>query len=105
MIGCHYLIYGTVQGVGFRAFTQKSGLKLGLVGWVRNLRDGRVEVLVLGDKLKLEEFESEIRQGPPFSRVDRLDAAIYDVEVLQRELKIKDFLLCETGDHPWSPKL
>lgn len=104
MIGCHYLIYGNVQGVGFRTFTQKSGLKLGLAGWVRNLRDGRVEVLILGDKLKKEEFESEIRRGPPLSRVDRLDVAIFKVEVLHRELKTKDFLLYETGEHPWSPK-
>jgi acylphosphatase len=103
MIGCHYLIYGNVQGVGFRAFTQKSGRRLGLFGWVRNLKDGSVEVLVLGDKLKIVEFEGEIRQGPSISRVDRLDVAIYKKDILQIELKVKDFLLNETGVQPWRP--
>jgi acylphosphatase len=105
MIGCHYLIYGKVQGVGFRAFTQKLGLRLGMIGWVRNLRDGRVEVLLLGDKLKKDEFESEIRKGPPLSQVDRLDIANYESEVLQGELRIKDFLLSETEEQPWSPRI
>ena len=104
MIGCHYLIYGKVQGVGYRAFTQSAARLLGLKGWARNLSDGRVEVLVLADQEKIDEFESALRRGPPHSRVDRLESVVYAQEVLQRELLEPDFLLLTDGENAWSAK-
>ncbi|NJL26073.1 MAG: acylphosphatase, partial [Calothrix sp. SM1_5_4] len=54
----HYLISGRVQGVGFRAFKHRRAVELGLRGWVRNLSDGRVEVLARGPGETLSQFES-----------------------------------------------
>jgi acylphosphatase len=68
----HYLISGRVQGVGYRAFTHRAGRELNLRGWVRNLEDGRVEVIAAGDADRLQRFEAILRQGPPAGRVDSL---------------------------------
>jgi acylphosphatase len=46
---------------------------LNLTGWVRNLRDGRVEVLAEGDKDKLGELISRLNQGPPLAQVDNVN--------------------------------
>jgi acylphosphatase len=72
------LISGRVQGVFFRAFTRDEGRRLGVKGWVRNLPDGRVEVLAKGDPEQLEALEAFCRQGPPHARV-------HDVEVVEEE--------------------
>ena len=65
----HYLIRGRVQGVGYRAFAERSGQHLGLNGWVRNLADGSVEAEAQGESSALLDFESRLRQGPPLGRV------------------------------------
>ena len=70
------LISGRVQGVFFRAHTRDEGRRLGLKGWVRNLPDGRVEVLAKGTPDKLTALESFCRKGPPYARVR-------DVEVVE----------------------
>lgn len=67
------LVHGLVQGVGFRAYTRRVAESLGLLGWVRNLPDGRVEVLVEGDEEVLCQFVKELWKGPRLSRVERLD--------------------------------
>ncbi len=54
MIKAHIYFSGTVQGVGFRYTTQRYAGKIGLNGWVKNLVDGRVEIMVDGDKGKIE---------------------------------------------------
>ena len=54
MVQAHIFFSGTVQGVGFRFAVQRYARDLGLTGWVRNLSDGRVEVLAQGEKKKLE---------------------------------------------------
>lgn len=64
-----YFVSGRVQGVGFRTYTQSSALKLGLVGWVRNLPDGRVEAFAVGALSAHSSFERALRKGPPTSTV------------------------------------
>ena len=49
-----------VQGIGFRYTTQRFAADLGLVGWVRNLKDGRVEVLAEGPQKDLEKFMEKL---------------------------------------------
>lgn len=68
-----YLISGRVQGVGFRFFAEAAGQREGLQGWVRNLPDGRVEIVSEGDAEALARFECVIRQGPPGARVDGVE--------------------------------
>jgi acylphosphatase len=64
-----YFIAGRVQGVGFRYWTVGRARHHGLVGWVRNRRDGRVEVLAYGDRSVLDGFERELAEGPPAALV------------------------------------
>jgi len=64
-----YYVSGEVQGVGYRYFAQRAARNLGLRGWARNLDDGRVEVLAIGPSHHLEDFEGELRLGPPHAQV------------------------------------
>ncbi len=63
------LVSGLVQGVGYRAFAQKAAGRLHLLGGVRNLSDGRVEVVAEGPRGTVEELLVLLRQGPPLSHV------------------------------------
>ena len=65
----HAIVTGHVQGVGFRYFVHDNAISLGLKGWVRNLRNGDVEVLVEGERAALEKLLSSIRRGPRTSYV------------------------------------
>lgn len=73
MTTMHAYVAGRVQGVYFRNWTRKQAQRLGLHGWVRNLRDGRVEVLAHGRDDMLRELEKLLWQGPPLSRVDTVE--------------------------------
>jgi acylphosphatase len=64
-----YLISGTVQGVGYRYFAQHAAAKLKVGGYVKNLRDGRVEVFVMGTQQQLLELRAVLERGPRFSSV------------------------------------
>ncbi|GAO38996.1 acylphosphatase [Sphingomonas changbaiensis NBRC 104936] len=64
------LISGRVQGVGYRDWAQSQALAFGLNGWVRNLRDGRVELVASGEDAPLARFVEALRQGPSLARVD-----------------------------------
>lgn len=59
-----YFVSGIVQGVGFRYFTQDEAERLQLAGFVRNLRDGRVEVYAIGTAEKLARLKNALRRGP-----------------------------------------
>ena len=60
----HAFYSGRVQGVGFRITAEETAHGLGIVGWVKNLRDGRVELIAEGDQAALEQFLDTIRSGP-----------------------------------------
>lgn len=60
---------GRVQGVGFRYFARGVARELGLVGRVRNLLDGSVEVEVAGEPARVEEMRAWMRRGPPGAAV------------------------------------
>jgi acylphosphatase len=61
-----------VQGVSFRAYTRTAARQFGVTGWVRNLRDGKVEALVEGDPENVNSMLVWFHKGSPFSRVDRV---------------------------------
>jgi acylphosphatase len=68
----HMLISGRVQGVFYRDHTRRWASSMGLSGWVRNLPDGRVEVLVEGEKESIVNLAEKLKIGPPLSRVEKI---------------------------------
>ena len=66
-------IHGEVQGVFYRAWSAEQARRLGLSGWVRNRRDGTVEMLVHGDEAVVQRMIALCRDGPPAARVERID--------------------------------
>lgn len=73
-------VSGRVQGIGYRDFVVRSAKGGGLTGWVRNLRDGRVEVLAAGEEAAIEELVAACREGPAQARVDHVEAFPADEE-------------------------
>ena len=72
MAAARFFVEGRVQGVFFRASTREQANALGLRGYARNLHDGRVEVLAVGDVQALERLAEWLKHGPPHARVDRV---------------------------------
>lgn len=92
MTQLHLFIGGYVHSVGFRRFVQSNGQKLGLVGWVRNLEDRRVEVLAQGEKEELEKLIAFCKKGP-------FMAEVKGVSVTWEEVKeeLSDFRILPNG--------
>jgi acylphosphatase len=72
-IARRFFISGDVQGVGFRFFAQRAAARHQVVGFVRNLDDGRVEALVEGPPLSVEAFKGELATGPRYSSVNHFE--------------------------------
>ncbi len=68
----HVFVSGRVQGVFFRDYTRRWALSLGLTGWVKNLWDGRVEVVAEGEEEGIQALLARLREGPPGARVDNV---------------------------------
>ncbi|KGM56686.1 acylphosphatase [Lysobacter arseniciresistens ZS79] len=73
MTAARFMVGGRVQGVFFRAGTCEQAVRLGLRGHARNLADGRVEVLAVGDAAAIETLAGWLRRGPENARVDELE--------------------------------
>jgi acylphosphatase len=59
------LVGGRVQGVFFRASAREQAMRLGVTGYAKNLRDGRVEILVCGEATAVAHLRDWLRTGPP----------------------------------------
>ena len=68
-VGVRVLVSGLVQGVGFRYFVLRLANSYGLTGTVRNLPDGRVEIVAEGDRGLIESFLQEVKTGHPYASV------------------------------------
>lgn len=69
----HVVVRGRVQGVFFRASTQREARRLGLVGWVKNRGDGAVELCAEGEEEALKELVAWAHHGPGAARVEKVD--------------------------------
>lgn len=74
----HAVVHGTVQGVYFRATTQREAARLKLAGWVRNRWDGAVETVAEGSRAALLDFERYLHRGPSAADVERVDITYTD---------------------------
>ena len=70
LVARRYNVSGRVQGVGFRNYVEHVAGKIGVHGYVRNLRDGRVEVFAMGSPEELKQLRGALERGPMMSRVD-----------------------------------
>jgi acylphosphatase len=69
------VVYGFVQGVGFRFATERAARSRGVAGWVRNRPDGAVEAVFEGEREDVEALVELCRQGPRGAEVERVDVA------------------------------
>lgn len=76
-IRLHAVIHGTVQGVNFRATTQREAAQRGITGWVKNNWDGTVETIAEGPRDEIEAFERWLHQGPRTAEVEQVEVS-YD---------------------------
>lgn len=74
----HVIVKGRVQGVYFRAYTQKQAVKLNVSGYVRNLSDGSVEIVAAGDPDALHQLVSWCHKGPVLAKVSQVIATPYE---------------------------
>jgi acylphosphatase len=73
-----YMISGEVQGVGFRFFAQRIAARHQVVGYARNLPDGRVEVYAEGTPESVEGFKHDLAAGPQHARVEQVEELSLD---------------------------
>ncbi|HKR72591.1 MAG TPA: acylphosphatase [Candidatus Nitrosocosmicus sp.] len=76
----HIFVSGKVQGVYYRQNTLQKAQELCIVGWVRNLSDGRVESVMEGSKVNIDKMLAWCKQGP-------LDAKVEEVKIIDEEFK------------------
>ena len=82
-------ISGRVQGVGFRYAMQREAERLGVRGWVRNRRDGRVEALLHGDEAAVEALSTWARRGPPGAHVLDVRSALGEADDLSKTFELR----------------
>jgi acylphosphatase len=93
----HVTIKGRVQGVAFRAWTEREALRLGLEGWVRNRRDGSVEAVFAGNANAVAEMVSACRRGPTGARVDGLRQGAAEAGLLDMRYSGERFSVLPTA--------
>lgn len=85
----HLIISGRVQGVFYRAKAASKARRLGLSGFVRNLSNGNVEVLLQGDELAVNQMVAWCRKGPPAAQVDSVEVAWVAADPKFKEFDIR----------------
>jgi len=70
IIRVHIWVKGRVQNVGFRAHVEYYALRIGVLGWVRNLGRGTVETVAEGTQAQIDQFIEMVKKGPPSSQVN-----------------------------------
>ena len=73
-----FLVSGRVQGVYYRKFTSQRLQRMGVFGYIRNLPDGKVEVVVDPRGVDLDSILLALKEGSPMSRVDNIEYEVID---------------------------
>lgn len=94
VVAVHALVSGIVQGVGYRAFTERVCRELGASGWVRNLHDGRVEVWAEAERAVVEALLERLRRGPRAAEVREVAATSVEAK------GASGFIVRRDGDEP-----
>jgi acylphosphatase len=89
MIARKYFISGLVQGVGYRFFVQRAAAKHQVLGYVKNLKDGRVETYAEGSERSIQEFYEDLLTGPIYSRVVEIEEIVIEPEGLYPAFRIE----------------
>ncbi len=84
-----FIIGGLVQGVGFRFFAQRAAAKHQVLGYVRNLPDGRVEAYAEGDEKSVEAFKHDLAAGPTYSEVGAIEEIVLEPNGLFSSFRIE----------------
>ncbi|NLI00651.1 MAG: acylphosphatase [Chthonomonadales bacterium] len=82
------IVRGRVQGVWFRESTKQTAVALGLVGTVRNLMDGSVEIIAEGPRNRLEALEVWARRGPDAAHVEEMEVEYGDAVGMATEFRV-----------------
>jgi acylphosphatase len=85
----HCFISGRVQGVSYRYSAQQQAHQLGVTGWVRNLTDGRVELLIQGETEQLEHMLNWANKGPLFAEVTSIDISEQSLDQTFTDFEIR----------------
>ena len=85
-----FVISGRVQGVGFRFFAQREAYQLGILGYVKNLSNGSVEVYAIGSQHALDQFKRNLAEGPRSARVTGIDESDEAVDGKYTRFRIED---------------
>ena len=78
IIARKFLINGLVQGVGFRFFAQRAAARHQVLGYVKNLEDGRVETVAQGDEKSVKDFMEDMNAGPFYARVEDIEETVLE---------------------------
>ena len=89
IIARKFFIRGLVQGVGFRFFTQRAAARYQVRGYVKNNKDGRVEVLAEGSETMVEGFKHDLTAGPTYSRVDEIEEIVMEPSGLYSAFRVE----------------
>ncbi len=84
----HIVITGKVQNVGYRYWLYKEAIKKNISGWVRNKISGEVEVLVIGNHTDINNLIKLCKNGPPLSKVTKIEVQNYPKEFLKKSFNI-----------------
>lgn len=88
MVARRFLITGYVQGVGYRFFAMRAAARHQVLGTVRNLDDGRVEVIAEGERDAIDEFKKDLATGPAMAKIIEIDETDLQVTGLYRDFRI-----------------
>ena len=92
----HVTMRGNVQGCGFRVWTERRALSLGVEGWVRNRRDGTVEAVFAGPLAAVDALIGDCRKGPPLSEITAVEVREGDGLLLGAKRSGEQFSLLPT---------